>query len=428
MKKKDNGEAKRFFSQLMNLGEEFIFALIDNPYECPIIIDDKGIIRYMSRFSKRLIGIDPDEAVGTHISDVIKDTRLHEIPQDGRARIADLLYIGGKQQVISRIPLKNMHGQVIGAVGKGVFNEVAKLMEAGKRIDILNSQLQYYQNHVSHLKGGTLVGTSNAMRELRESALRAANCNSNVLITGESGTGKEVVAQFIHQHSKRSKGPFIRLNCASIPHELFESELFGYESGAFTGALTKGKPGKFELAEGGTILLDEIGEMPMPMQVKLLRVLEDRTIDRLGSVKSMPVDFRLIAATNRDLPQMVKDGAFRMDLYYRINILHIHTPNLRSMREDIPLLVDYLISHIKEDLGAPEITVSEEAMRALELYHWPGNVRELRNVLERAIIVSKDRVIRIENLPIHLRQSQYHFPPSTPTGTLRQILQATEKG
>jgi len=145
------------------------------------------------------------------------------------------------------------------------------------------------------------------------------------------------------------------------------------------------------------------------MQVKLLRVLEDRTIDRLGSVKSMPVDFRLIAATNRDLPQMVKDGAFRMDLYYRINILHIHTPNLRSMREDIPLLVDYLISHIKEDLGAPEITVSEEAMRALELYHWPGNVRELRNVLERAIIVSKDRVIRIENLPIHLRQSQYHF-------------------
>lgn len=255
------------------------------------------------------------------------------------------------------------------------------------------------------------------MTELKENARRAANCYSNVLITGESGTGKEVVAQFIHENSRRAQGPFIRVNCASIPRELFESELFGYERGAFTGALAKGKPGKFELADGGTILLDEIGEMLMPMQVKLLRVLEDRAIDRLGGVAPIPVDFRLIAATNRDLPRMVKEGKFRMDLYYRINILHLHTPSLCSIPEDIPVLVTHLTSHLKEDLGISEITISDEAMKVLELYNWPGNVRELKNVLERAVIVSKDKVIRVEDLPpIHLRQPRYDPGSNRPYG------------
>lgn len=418
-----------YFSRLKKLGDDFMFALIDNPYECPIVIDNAGRICYMSRFSKKLIGIDPDEYIGKHIVEIIGDTKLHEV-LDGKARIADLLNIGGKQQVISRLPLRDTQGRILGAVGKGVFNEASKVIELGKRVEILKNRLQYFQNRVSRLKGGPLIiGTSKEMNALKETATQAASCDSNVLITGESGTGKEMVAQFVHQSSCRSKGPFICVNCASIPQELFESELFGYESGAFTGALSKGKPGRFELADGGTILLDEIGDLPLSMQVKLLRVLEEHKIDRLGGVKPIPVNFRLIAATNRDLQKMVNDGSFRMDLYYRINILHIPTPSLRSIPEDIPLLVEHLMAVLREDMGTPNVTISYEAMEALKLYNWPGNVRELRNVLERALIFSKGKTINIEDLPIHLQRldTQSRSGSYARTGTLKQILKDTER-
>jgi len=421
-------------AKLKKLGDEFIYALIDNPYECPIVIDNKGIIRFMSRFSKRLIGIDADEAVGRHIKDVIKETHLHEILKDGKARIADILYIAGKQQVISRIPLQDLQGKILGAVGKGVFSKVSKVAELSQRIDHLSDQVQYYRQQVTDLKGGsTIVGHSAAITKLKENALLAARSNASVLITGESGTGKEVAAHFIHQNSSRSNGPFIRVNCASIPRELFESELFGYEGGAFTGARSQGKPGKFELANGGTILLDEIGEMPRPMQAKLLRVLQERTVDRLGGTKPIPADFRLIAATNRDLQEMVRKGDFRMDLFYRINILSIHAPSLRDMRGDIPLLANHLIGLLNDEMGWGASAISPEAMEELRQYDWPGNVRELRDVIERAMIIAKERIIRPEDLPERLRSSDMEHGAlsssvSVPrTGSLRSILAETER-
>jgi transcriptional regulator with PAS, ATPase and Fis domain len=392
--------------KLKRLGDDIIYALIDNPYECPIVINKQGIICFMSRFSKRLIGIDPDEAVGKHIKDVIKETRLHEILKDGKARIADLLNIAGKQQVISRIPLKDLHGRILGAVGKGVLNEAVKVAELSKRIEVMDGQLQYYQKQVSDLKGGArIVGRSAAIARMKENALLAAKSNASVLMTGESGTGKEVVAFFIHQNSSRASGPFIRVNCASIPRELFESELFGYEGGAFTGARSQGKPGKFELANKGTILLDEIGEMPRPMQAKLLRVLQEHTVDRLGGTNPIPADFRLIAATNRDLQDMVRKGDFRMDLFYRINILSIHAPRLADIREDIPLLAAHLIGLLNEEMGWGASAISPEAMEELKNYDWPGNVRELRNVIERAMIIAKERLIRPEDLPERICRS-----------------------
>ena len=421
-------------AKLKKLGDEFIYALIDNPYECPIVIDNKGIIRFMSRFSKRLIGIDADEAVGRHIKDVIKETHLHEILKDGKARIADILYIAGKQQVISRIPLQDLQGKILGAVGKGVFSKVSKVAELSQRIDHLSDQVQYYRQQVTDLKGGsTIVGHSAAITKMKENALLAARSNASVLITGESGTGKEVAAHFIHQNSSRCNGPFIRVNCASIPRELFESELFGYEGGAFTGARSQGKPGKFELANGGTILLDEIGEMPRPMQAKLLRVLQERTVDRLGGTKPIPADFRLIAATNRDLQEMVRKGDFRMDLFYRINILSIHAPSLRDMRGDIPLLANHLIGLLNDEMGWGASAISPEAMEELRNYDWPGNVRELRNVIERAMIIAKERMIRPEDLPERLRSSDMEHGAlsstvSVPsTGSLRSILAETER-
>ncbi|MBI5588863.1 MAG: sigma 54-interacting transcriptional regulator [Deltaproteobacteria bacterium] len=413
------------------LDEDFVNALIDNPYECPIVIDKKGIIRFMSRFSKSLINLDPENAIGKHISDVIPETHLHEVLEEGRARIGDTLYIAGRQQVISRIPLRNYKDEIIGAVGKGIFNETSKVLDLHKRIEQLNGRILALQEQVNNMKGGAvIVGQSALLQATKESAFQAARTNASVLITGETGTGKEVIAYFIHTCSQRAKEPFIRVNCAAIPPDLFESELFGYEEGAFTGARTKGKPGKFELAKGGTIFLDEIAELPVPMQAKLLRVIQERTVDRLGGTKPVDVDFRLIAATNRNLLDLVKKEAFRMDLYFRINVFQIQTPSLRQIREDIPIISMHLMSLLKEEIGWGPSSIADNAMEALKQYTWPGNVRELRNVLERVMIVSKDNVIHMEDLAVMIRNQgiEKSLPGVvSPDGTLRRKLDDAEK-
>ncbi len=408
-----------------------IESLIDNPYECPIVVDAKGFICFMSHYSKNLINIDPEEAVGRHIWEVIPETHLHEVLIGGKARIGDTLYIAGKQQIISRIPLKDTEGNIIGAVGKGMFNQTSKVLELNRRIDQLNGEVQYLQEQLNIVKGGAeIVGNSEAIASVKKEVLQAAKTNVSVLITGESGTGKEVIAYAVHSASNRAKKPFIRVNCAAIPSELFESELFGYEKGAFTGAHTKGKPGKFELARGGTIFLDEIGELPLPLQAKLLRVIQERTIDRLGGTRPVEVDFRLIAATNRNLLEMVRKELFRMDLYFRIDVFEIHAPSLREIKEDIPVLSKHLIASLKDEVGGGATSIDEEALEILKRYPWPGNVRELRNVLERAMIVSKDAVIRPEDLPVMIRNYGRENAKSSHLsyeGTLRQILEETEK-
>ncbi|MDO9111639.1 MAG: sigma 54-interacting transcriptional regulator [Desulfatirhabdiaceae bacterium] len=413
------------------LDEDIVSALIDNPYECPIVIDNKGIIRFMSRFSKSLIKIDPENAIGRHISDVIPETRLHEVLEEGKARIGDTLYIAGRQQVISRIPLRNLNDEIIGAVGKGIFNETSKVLDLHRRIEQLNGKILALQEQVSIMKGGAeIVGQSELIRATKENAFQAARTNASVLITGETGTGKEVIAYYIHMCSQRAKEPFIRVNCAAIPSDLFESELFGYEEGAFSGARAKGKPGKFELAKGGTIFLDEIAELPISLQAKLLRVIQEKTVDRLGGTKPIDVDFRLIAATNRNLQNMVKKELFRMDLYFRINVFQIQAPSLRQIREDIPIISRHLLSLLKEEIGWGPSSISDDAIETLKQYAWPGNVRELRNVLERVMIVSKDNVIHVENLAVMIKNNGIVNTMQSvvsPEGTLRQILEAAEK-
>lgn len=416
---------------LKGLSREMIECLIDNPYECPIVIDSKGFICFMSHYSKNLINIDPEKAIGKHISKIIPETHLHEVLTLGKARIGDTLYIAGRQQIISRIPLKNSKGKIIGAVGKGMFNQTSKVLELNRRIDQLNGEVQYLQEQLNIIKGGAeIVGRSELIAAVKKEVLQAARTNASVLITGESGTGKEVIAYAIHLAGNRARKPFIRVNCAAIPAELFESELFGYEKGAFTGAHNKGKPGKFELARGGTIFLDEIGELPLPLQAKLLRVIQERTIDRLGGTKPIDVDFRLIAATNRDLVDMVRKKSFRMDLYFRIDVFEINAPSLKDIKEDIPILSKHLMASLKEEVGGGPTSIDESAIELLKKYPWPGNVRELRNVLERAMIVSKDNVIQPEDLPVMIRNYGRENAKTTSnsyTGTLRQILEETEK-
>jgi len=243
-----------------------------------------------------------------------------------------------------------------------------------------------------------LVGQAPAIRQIYGVVEKVASTPSTVLITGESGTGKELIARALHENSARHAGPFIKINCAAIPKTLMESELFGYEKGAFTGAVGA-KPGRFELAHGGTLFLDEIGEIPVEMQVKLLRVLQESEFERVGGIKTIKVDVRLVTATNRDLVQDISSGSFREDLYYRLNVVPIHIPPLRDRREDIPLLVEHFLAKFNDRLKKQIDSVSADAISRLISYHWPGNIRELENLMERTMLFCERSEIQVSDLP-----------------------------
>jgi two-component system NtrC family response regulator len=248
----------------------------------------------------------------------------------------------------------------------------------------------------------SIIGGSERIREVLDMAGRVAASDATVLITGERGTGKELLAKGIHFNSYRATGPFVAVNCAAIPETLIESELFGHVKGAFTGA-GRDKEGKFELADGGTILLDEIGELRIDLQAKILRVLQERTIDRLGDTKSIPVDVRVIASTNRDIEQAIKEGKFREDLYDRINVVGLRMPPLRERRDDVPLLVTYFLKKFNKDLS---VGIDQEALDALLSYGWPGNVRELESVIERASVLKRGSLVTLADLPDKLKKEK----------------------
>ena len=265
----------------------------------------------------------------------------------------------------------------------------------------------------------SLVGSSRGISRVRKMIEQVANTEANVLILGESGTGKEVVARNIHYHSKRRNNPFVPINCGAIPGDLLESELFGHEKGAFTGALSA-RQGRFELAEGGTIFLDEIGDMPLNMQVKLLRVIQERTFERVGSNKSVKTNVRIIAATHRDLEELIQQGRFREDLYYRLNVFPIEMPALRERIEDLPLLIKELITRLEHEHSS-SVRLTQTAVGALCKYHWPGNVRELANLMERLSILHPHGVVDVKELPKkmvpenvsvdELEESSQYLPP-----------------
>jgi two-component system response regulator AtoC len=257
-----------------------------------------------------------------------------------------------------------------------------------------------------------IIGSSPGLTDLYAVLERVADTPTTVLITGESGTGKELVARALHEHSTRRDKPFIKVNCAAIPKELIESELFGYERGAFTGAVSS-KPGRFELANGGTLFLDEVGEIPVEMQVKLLRALQESEFERVGGIKTIHVDVRLVAATNRDLKKLIAANAFREDLFYRLNVVSIRLPALRERETDIPLLVEHFLAKFNERLKKQVIGVEPEALDILSAYTWPGNIRELENVMERSVLFCDAQKLRVEDLPGELRGSAGSVAPPT---------------
>lgn len=263
------------------------------------------------------------------------------------------------------------------------------------------------ENLKHQLKGrysiASIIGISDKMQEVFEAVNRVAPSKATVLLRGESGTGKELIAKAIHYMSKRSNEPFIKFNCASIPEGLLESELFGHEKGAFTGALSMRK-GKFEIAHKGTIFLDEIGDLPLPLQPKVLRVIQEREFERVGGDKTIKVDVRLIAATSRNLEELLAGGRFREDLYYRLNVIPIFLPPLRERREDIPILIEHFLKRFNEE-NHKSVRISAETLPFFKEYHWQGNVRELENIIERLVVMSSDNVIKPSDLPLNMRVS-----------------------
>lgn len=294
---------------------------------------------------------------------------------------------------------------------QGLANVVGELsvpLNYAKLTELIHHCHQYHNKLPTHKSLQTnsplfrsLVGTSDAMQQVRFLIEQVASTVANVLILGESGTGKEVVARNIHDLSERAKYPFVPVNCGAIPADLLESELFGHEKGAFTGAISTRK-GRFEMAEGGTLFLDEIGDMPQPMQVKLLRVLQERTFERVGGAKSIKANVRVIAATHQHLEEMIKEGSFREDLYYRLNVFPIETPSLRERKEDIPLLLKELVSRFEKEQGQG-VRFTDKAIASLQEHVWSGNVRELSNLIERMIIMYADQVVNVTELPLKYR-------------------------
>jgi PAS domain S-box-containing protein len=385
----------------------FYEAVLDNIQNGVMITDSDGKIIFFSKSYGNFLGINPHEMIGKQCTEVVENTRMHLVARTGIPEINHPHRIMGQDMVVQRIPIE-MEGRVIAVYGQVMFKDVRDVQALAKKLNFLESKIEFYEKELESLRSSkytinNIVGKSESIVELKTSAIKAAKTNAPVLLVGESGTGKELFAHAIHYASERRPHPFIRLNCAAIPKDLLEAELFGYEPGAFTGAGSRVKPGKFELAHRGSIFLDEVSDLPLEMQPKLLRVLEEKEMERLGGTRLTKCDFRLIAATQENLEKCVEEGKFRKDLYYRLNVIPIQIPPLRERKEDIPALVEHLIQTLNKDLGTNVTKISPEALNILENYGWPGNVRELSNILERILYSIDGDTIQVHHLPIFLR-------------------------
>ncbi len=382
---------------------DILETILDNAYEGIVIVDKDGYIRKFNHAYEEFLGIKEKEVLGKHVTDVIENTRMHKVVKNGKREVGHVQEINGHKIIASRIPVIEKD-EVVAGVGKILFKDIKELKSLAQRFEVLENKLNYYKNEVERLQQAkysfsNIITKDSKMEYLKGIAKDAAESNSTVLIQGESGTGKELFAHAIHKASHRKYGAFVRVNCAAIPQNLLESEFFGYESGAFTGANKNGKPGKFELANGGTIFLDEIGAMPLEMQAKLLRVIQEREFERVGGTTTIDLDLRIIAATNEDLEKKVKKGDFREDLYYRINVIQLNIPPLRERSGDIEILAKSLIKKLSNELDMEEKSISDKAIAKLKSYNWPGNVRELHNFLERALNLAKGEIIMAHDLP-----------------------------
>jgi PAS domain S-box-containing protein len=372
-----------------------------------VVIDDNGIVVYMNKNYALLLGLSQDDAIGKHVSKVIPNTRLDLTLKTGIEEFGSLftVYDHVKNEevtlVCNRMPIKE-NGKITGAFAITTIrdlNEFELLQQEMERLKIDNQnykdQLDILQKSLNPLD--KIIGNSKPIKEIKKTLEEYAKSNLPILITGETGVGKEVFANAIHHLSNRNLNNYVKINCAAIPKDLLESELFGYTEGAFSGAAKGGKIGKFELANNGTILLDEIGEMPMELQSKLLRVLQEKEFEKVGSVKTIKSNVRILCSTNQDIEDLVDKRLFREDLYYRINTIELRIPSLSEHLDDIPLLCDFFIKRLNSENNYKIEGISSNVLNLFSQYNWPGNIRELEHVIERASLLCKTGTIQLNH-------------------------------
>lgn len=435
----------------INLSFSAVLDLLETPIH---IIDASGILRYANPAWEQFMHTTTAEVLGQHINDVLRqssvgfffsierdetesgqnvthfDQRLYDSVaiatlEHGKAVSMFTYSVTQNKLVVTSVPIYQ-DGKITYVLTSCTditeFSDTRdRLEDAIQKNKLISNELKLYRTQYA---ASSIVGSSKAITDLRDVVGYVASTSATVLITGESGVGKEVLTNEIYNQSKRKNRPFIKVNCASIPENLMESELFGYEKGAFTGASKSGKIGLFELANTGTLLLDEIGELPRALQPKLLRVLQEREIMKVGGTAGIPVDVRLIAATNQDLEAMVQAGSFRRDLYYRLNIIPIRIPPLRERKEDIPLLAQHFLNQFNTKHGKSK-QLTQGALSLMSEYNWPGNIRELENLLERLVIIGSERFITTAQIDrILLSGEAGHLPSHDDAGsqTLKELV------
>ena len=389
---------------------EMYRMIFDSIYNGAIVTDAEGYVLYFNKPYGEFLGVDPDAQIGRFATEVLENSRMHIVAKTGKSEINVTHRLKGQDMVVQRIPIRK-DGEVIAVYGQVMFKDVSDVSKLARKLCLLESKVRLYEEELASLRStrytfDSIAGSSGALMNLKKEAMKAAASDFPILITGESGTGKEMFAQAIHNASRHRIYPWVSINCAAIPKDLLESELFGYEKGAFTGASPQGKLGKLELGNRGTVFLDEIGDLPFDMQPKLLRVLEEKVLERVGGTSPVPSDFRLIAASNHNLESMVREGRFRKDLFYRLNVLRLDIPPLRERKEDIIPIATRLLEEMADNSPFPRIRIDAHAQEALIDYDWPGNVRELHNVLSRATCFLEQETITIYDLPFSVRYDQ----------------------
>ncbi len=436
----DISELESISRELENVKElnKELDAIIESSYDGLYLTNGQGITLRVNEAFEKLTGVGSSEMVGRNVEDLVKERGIV-------SESVSALVLKAKKPIT--IMQKTLTGRLALTTGTPVFDRKGRIFRVVSNVReiteliLLKQQLEQAQGLSKHYESELralqirysgsekLVVSSRKMKDLLDTVIRLAQVDSTVLITGESGTGKELIAETIHNNSLRKNGPFIKINCGAISHNLLETELFGYEAGAFTGAKKGGKAGYFELAQGGTLLLDEISELPFNLQVNLLRVLQSKELIRVGGEKTVPVDVRIIAATNRDIQGLVEKNQFRKDLYYRLNVVPVEVPSLRERKEEIPVLAAHFVQMFNKKYKMDK-ELSANVIDVLMDYDWPGNVRELENIMERLVVTIPGNILSRNDLPLHLKKHTLEkHPKITVAGILplREAVETVEK-
>lgn len=409
-------------------------AIINSSYDGLYLTNGQGITLKVNEAFENLTGVDSRELLGRNVEDLVKERGI--VSESVSALV--LKYkkpmtimqktITGRLALTTGTPVFDRKGHIFRVVSN--VREITELMLLKQQLEQAQGLSRHYESELRALQmqysgSEKFIAISRKMKDLLDTVIRLAQVDSTVLITGESGTGKELIAETIHNHSMRKSQPFIKINCGAISHNLLETELFGYDDGAFTGAKKGGKAGYFELAKGGTLLLDEVSELPYNLQVNLLRVLQSKELIRVGGEKTIPVDVRIIAATNRDILGMVERNEFRQDLYYRLNVVPVEVPPLRERKEEIPLLAAHFVQLYNKKYKL-EKELSTRVIDVLMEYDWPGNVRELENIIERLVVTIPGNIISREDLPLHLQNNTLEKQPRISVAGIMPLREAVE--